>query len=107
MARISARGAVPSNKFLKIYTIGVYRTRELLLRGNLNNGGIAGPAYVNANNGLSNTWWNILGTISAKQKNKKNVSYKPAEEAFAWETKIRDERPPLQRGSDGSAVRRG
>lgn len=38
--------------------------RELLRRGNLNNGGIAGASYVNGNNGLSNVNWNILATIS-------------------------------------------
>nr|DAZ26282.1 MAG TPA: hypothetical protein [Caudoviricetes sp.] len=56
----------PLRKFeIKNNIKGIYRPRELLLRGNLNNGGIAGPAYVNANNGVSNQWWNILGTISA------------------------------------------
>ena len=44
---------------------GTETARELLLRGHLLDGGIAGPAFVNANNGVSNQWWNILGTISA------------------------------------------
>ena len=27
-----------------------------------------GPSYVNGNNGLTNTWWNILATISVYKK---------------------------------------
>ena len=56
---------VKSNKKYNIRTYGV---RELLRRGNLNNGGIAGPSYVNGNNGLWNAWWNILATISVYKK---------------------------------------
>ena len=44
--------------------VGAESARELLLRGCLNNGGIAGPAFVLASNGLSNAWWSFLGTLS-------------------------------------------
>ena len=44
--------------------VGEETARELLLRGNLANGGFAGPAYVLASVGVSNQWWNILGTLS-------------------------------------------
>lgn len=38
--------------------------RELLLRGSLNSGGIAGPAALHAGLGVSNQWWGLLGTLS-------------------------------------------
>lgn len=44
--------------------VGAETARELLLRGNLFNGGVAGPACVSAHSGVSNRWWNILGTLS-------------------------------------------
>ena len=44
--------------------VGAESARGLLLRGSLNSGGIAGPAYVLASNGLSTAWWYILGTLS-------------------------------------------
>lgn len=72
---------VQSNKKYNIRTYGV---RELLRRGNLNNGGIAGPSYVNGNNGLTNAWWNILATISVYKKFDTRP-HKPAEEAYTWE----------------------
>lgn len=43
---------------------GTETARELLLRGHLGNGGIAGPACVSANAGVSNQWWYFLGTLS-------------------------------------------
>ena len=43
---------------------GAETARELLLRGLLYNGGVAGPAFVFANNGVSNRWWVVLGTLS-------------------------------------------
>ena len=43
---------------------GAESARELLLRGPLYHGGLDGPACVSADTGLSNTWWNILGTLS-------------------------------------------
>lgn len=48
--------------------VGAETARELLLRGYLNDGGFAGPAYVLADNGVSNQWWTVLGTISANSK---------------------------------------
>ena len=47
---------------------GTETARGLLLRGGLNCGGLAGPACVYAYAGVSNQWWNILGTISANSK---------------------------------------
>lgn len=47
---------------------GTETARGLLLRGCLNLGGVAGPACVFAGHGVSNQWWNILGTISANSK---------------------------------------
>ena len=44
--------------------VGAETARELLLRGNLSGGGIAGPAYVHAGSGVSNQWWDFLGTLS-------------------------------------------
>lgn len=44
--------------------VGTESARELLLRGTLDYGGIAGPAFVNAAHGLSYSWWTILGTLS-------------------------------------------
>ena len=44
--------------------VGAETARELLLRGNLDHGGLAGPACVNAYNGVSSLWWSILGTLS-------------------------------------------
>ena len=44
--------------------VGAETARELLLRGDLLGGGIAGPACVGANNGVSNRWWGLLGTLS-------------------------------------------
>ena len=44
--------------------VGAETARELLLRGSLNYGGLAGPACVFASNGVSGQWWNILGTLS-------------------------------------------
>lgn len=44
--------------------VGAETARELLLRGRLDNGGVAGPACVFASNGVSNQWWSILGTLS-------------------------------------------
>ena len=44
--------------------VGAESARELLLRGTLNSGGLAGPACVFAHYGLSNSWWLILGTLS-------------------------------------------
>lgn len=44
--------------------VGAESARELLLRGFLDDGGVAGPAYVLAHSGLSSTWWNFLGTLS-------------------------------------------
>lgn len=44
--------------------VGAETARELLLRGSLNYGGIAGPACVAASSGVSYRWWNILGTLS-------------------------------------------
>ena len=38
--------------------------RELLRRGYLNGGGVAGPSYVTGNIGLTDTWWSILATLS-------------------------------------------
>ena len=35
-----------------------------LALGNLDNGGHAGAWYLNANNGVSDAWWNILARIS-------------------------------------------
>ena len=43
---------------------GTETTRELLLRGYLHHGGLAGPAFVHANPGVSHQWWGILGTLS-------------------------------------------
>lgn len=43
---------------------GTETARELLLRGYLAYGGLAGPAYVFALFGVSSQWWNILGTLS-------------------------------------------
>ena len=43
---------------------GTETARELLLRGHLRDGGIAGPAFVFAFGGVSNRWWDILGTLS-------------------------------------------
>ena len=43
---------------------GAETARELLLRGNLYNGGVAGPAFVHASSGVSRRWWSILGTLS-------------------------------------------
>lgn len=44
--------------------VGAESARELLLRGILNYGGIAGPACVSASLGVSNQWWYFLGTLS-------------------------------------------
>ena len=44
--------------------VGAESARELLLRGLLFSGGVAGPAFVVANRGLSDTWWAFLGTLS-------------------------------------------
>ena len=44
--------------------VGAESARELLLRGNLSSGGIAGPACVLAYFGLSNAGWALLGTLS-------------------------------------------
>lgn len=44
--------------------VGAESARELLLRGNLYHGGVAGPACVPANNGVSRQWWCLLGTLS-------------------------------------------
>lgn len=43
---------------------GTETARELLLRGVLSSGGLAGPACVHAYLGVSNQWWYILGTLS-------------------------------------------
>lgn len=43
---------------------GTETARELLLRGVLGHGGVAGPACVNASDGVSNRWWHFLGTLS-------------------------------------------
>ena len=43
---------------------GTETARELLLRGSLSNGGIAGPAFVYAYGGVSNRWCVLLGTLS-------------------------------------------
>lgn len=43
---------------------GTETARELLLRGSLSNGGIAGPAFVYAYGGVSSQWWCVLGTLS-------------------------------------------
>lgn len=43
---------------------GTETARELLLRGYLNAGGIAGPACVHAYDGVSNQWWYLLGALS-------------------------------------------
>lgn len=44
--------------------VGAESARELLLRGFLHYGGLAGPAFVSASHGLSPAWWNLLGTLS-------------------------------------------
>ena len=44
--------------------VGTESARELLLRGDLHCGGLAGPACVVALNGLSSAWWYFLGTLS-------------------------------------------
>lgn len=44
--------------------VGTESARGLLLRGHLSNGGVAGPAFVDASHGLSSTWWRFLGTLS-------------------------------------------
>lgn len=43
---------------------GTETARGLLLRGSLPHGGIAGPAFVDAYDGVSNRWWGVLGTLS-------------------------------------------
>lgn len=43
---------------------GTRTGRELLRRGVLYSGGIAGPSVVNGSDGLSLAWWNILATLS-------------------------------------------
>ena len=63
---------------------GTRTGRELLRRGYLNDGGLAGPSCVNGNNGLTNAWWNILATISVYKKFDTRP-HKPAEEAYTWE----------------------
>lgn len=44
--------------------VGAETARELLLRGLLHCGGLAGSACVVAYGGVSNRWWGILGTLS-------------------------------------------
>lgn len=44
--------------------VGAETARELLLRGCLDDGGVAGPACVGAGDGVLNQWWNFLGTLS-------------------------------------------
>lgn len=44
--------------------VGAESARELLLRGTLSYGGIAGPAFVFAFGGVSYQWWVLLGTLS-------------------------------------------
>lgn len=44
--------------------VGAESARELLLRGSLSSGGLAGPACVHASIGLSTAWWFLLGTLS-------------------------------------------
>ena len=43
---------------------GQKSVRELLRRGNLTYGGIAGPSYVHGHDGLWSAWWSILATLS-------------------------------------------
>ena len=38
--------------------------RIALRGGSSNNGGNAGPAYINLNNDAGNSWWNIGGDLS-------------------------------------------
>ena len=43
---------------------GQKSARELLRRGALHNGGVAGPSCVYGHDGLSATWGDILATLS-------------------------------------------